>query len=43
MNHLHVDDLVAATLLRSPPPHQLEDGVNQFLLKSQQRVIIRFR
>jgi len=37
--------LVAATaaLPCPPPPHQLEDGVNQFLLKSQQRVIIRFR
>ena len=36
MNHLRVDVLVASTaaLPRPPPPHQLEDVVNQVLLKS---------
>jgi hypothetical protein len=43
MDHLSVDVLNAAAaggpLPRPPPPHQLEDGVNQVLLKSQKRVI----
>lgn len=35
MNHLDVDVLIATTaFLCPPPPHQLEDGVNQVLLKS---------
>lgn len=35
MNHLDVDVLVATTAFLCPPlPHQLEDGMNQVLLKS---------